>query len=105
MQLPFTSVNYGTCTLTEGRLVTRALLEKLKEGIKVYGKEEYPWIKYLVENRWPDGKWFLSNQKNYKQPNEYRGDQAPYWAYMTAKAWPESVSNIEKSLRDQLNRA
>lgn len=31
-QLPFTSVNYGTCTLTEGRLVTRALLEKLKEG-------------------------------------------------------------------------
>lgn len=26
-QLPFTSINYGTCTLPEGRMVTRALLE------------------------------------------------------------------------------
>ena len=26
-QLPFTSINYGTCTLPEGRMVTKALLE------------------------------------------------------------------------------
>lgn len=26
-QLPFSSINYGTCTLTEGRMVTKALLE------------------------------------------------------------------------------
>ncbi len=84
---------------------TKVLKDRVDEYQKVYGKEEYPWIKYLVENRWPDGKWFLSNQKNYKQPNEYRWDQAPYWAYMTAKAGPESVSNIAKNLRDQLNRA
>lgn len=32
-QLPFTSINYGTCTSTEGRLVTRALLETLINGI------------------------------------------------------------------------
>ena len=32
-QLPFTSINYGTCTLTEGRLVTRALLNVSIEGI------------------------------------------------------------------------
>lgn len=31
-QLPFTSLNYGTCTYPEARLVTRALLEKLLEG-------------------------------------------------------------------------
>lgn len=31
-QLPFTSINYGTCTLPEGRLVTRALLEVSIEG-------------------------------------------------------------------------
>lgn len=32
-QLPFTSINYGTCTLTEGRLVTKALLETSIKGI------------------------------------------------------------------------
>ena len=32
-QLPFTSINYGTCTLPEGRLVTRALLDVLIKGI------------------------------------------------------------------------
>ena len=32
-QLPFTSINYGTCTLPEGRMVTKALLEASKEGL------------------------------------------------------------------------
>lgn len=32
-QLPFTSINYGTCTLPEGRIVTQALLEVSIEGI------------------------------------------------------------------------
>ena len=32
-QLPFTSINYGTCTLPEGRMVTKALLEGSIEGI------------------------------------------------------------------------
>ena len=32
-QLPFTSINYGTCTLPEGRMVTKALLEVLFEGL------------------------------------------------------------------------
>ena len=32
-QLPFTSINYGTCTLPEGRLVIRALLEVSIDGI------------------------------------------------------------------------
>ncbi len=32
-QLPFTSVNYGTCTLLEGRMITKALLEVSIEGI------------------------------------------------------------------------
>lgn len=32
-QLPFTSINYGTCTLPEGRMVTKALLEASIEGI------------------------------------------------------------------------
>lgn len=32
-QLPFTSINYGTCTLPEGRLVTKALLDVSINGI------------------------------------------------------------------------
>ena len=31
-QLPFTSINYGTCTLEEGRMVTRAILENSIKG-------------------------------------------------------------------------
>lgn len=31
-QLPFTSINYGTCTLPEGRMITKALLECSIEG-------------------------------------------------------------------------
>ena len=33
MQLPFTSINYGTCTLPEGRMVIRALLEGSLKGV------------------------------------------------------------------------
>ena len=32
-QLPFTSINYGTCTLPEGRMVTKAILEGSIEGV------------------------------------------------------------------------
>ena len=32
-QLPFTSINYGTCTLPEGRMVIKALLDVSIEGL------------------------------------------------------------------------
>lgn len=32
-QLPFTSINYGTCTLPEGRMITKALLDISIEGL------------------------------------------------------------------------
>ena len=35
-QLPFSSINYGTCTLTEGRLVIRKLLEGAIKGVGPY---------------------------------------------------------------------
>lgn len=37
-QLPFTSLNYGTCTSTEGRMVIKALLEGSIEGVGKYGR-------------------------------------------------------------------
>ena len=37
-QLPFTSINYGTCTEPEGRLFTKALLEVSLQGTGKYGR-------------------------------------------------------------------
>ena len=37
-QLPFTSINYGTCTLPEGRMVIRALLEGSIKGVGKFHK-------------------------------------------------------------------
>ena len=37
-QLPFTSINYGTCTLPEGRLVTKALLDVSIKGLGKFHK-------------------------------------------------------------------
>ena len=37
-QLPFTSINYGTCTLLEGRMVIKALLEGSLKGVGKHHK-------------------------------------------------------------------
>ena len=37
-QLPFTSINYGTCTLPEGRMITKALLEGSISGTGKFHK-------------------------------------------------------------------
>lgn len=36
--MPFTSINYGTCTLPEGQLVTQALLEGSLKGVGKFHK-------------------------------------------------------------------
>lgn len=42
-QLPFTSINYGTCTLSEGRMVTKALLDVSIEGLgKLHKTSVFP---------------------------------------------------------------
>lgn len=42
-QLPFTSINYGTCTLPEGRMVTRELLTVLISGLgKLHKTSVFP---------------------------------------------------------------
>ena len=37
-QLPFSSINYGTCTLSEGRMVTKALLDASIKGVGKFHK-------------------------------------------------------------------
>ena len=42
-QLPFTSINYGTCTLPEGRMIIKALLEGSIKGVgKVHKTPVFP---------------------------------------------------------------
>jgi ribonucleoside-triphosphate reductase len=42
-QLPFTSINYGTCTLPEGRMVIKALLEGSLKGVgKLHKTSVFP---------------------------------------------------------------
>ena len=42
-QLPFTSINYGTCTLPEGRMVTKALLDVSIKGLgKLHKTSVFP---------------------------------------------------------------
>ena len=42
-QLPFTSINYGTCTLPEGRMVTKALLDVSIKGVgKLHKTSVFP---------------------------------------------------------------
>lgn len=42
-QLPFTSINYGTCTLPEGRIIIKALLEGSIKGIgKIHKTPVFP---------------------------------------------------------------
>lgn len=41
--MPFTSINYGTCTLPEGRMVTKAILEEsIKGGGKLHKTYIFP---------------------------------------------------------------
>lgn len=48
-QLPFSSINFGTCTLPEGRLVTKAILETCIKGIgKLHKTSIFPCLIFQV---------------------------------------------------------
>lgn len=52
-QLPFTSINYGTCTLPEGRLVTRALLDQCIKGVgKIHRTSVFPCGIFQTSKKW-----------------------------------------------------
>lgn len=82
----------------------KVLKDRVEAYRKEYGDAEYPPIQSLLENRWPDGKGFLSSQGNYKQNNPYRNNpnKAPLWAYMTAVNWPQQVAKITQALNSEL---
>ena len=56
-QLPFSSINFGTCTSLEGRMITKALLEVSIEGLGKNGVTSifpctiFQYMKELMTNR------------------------------------------------------
>lgn len=68
---------------------------RIDEYQKVYWFVVIPTAKELADNIWYDGKWFLSNQENYKKPNPERK-----WAYMSMKTGGNTVDKFAEDLAD-----
>lgn len=50
-QLPFSSINLGSCTLTEGKMVTKAILEGCINGVgKLHKTSVFPCVIYQVKH-------------------------------------------------------
>ena len=50
-QLPFTSINYGTCTLPEGRMVTKAIINGSIKGVGKFHKTSiFPCGIFVIKN-------------------------------------------------------
>lgn len=74
--------------------VAQNLRYRIDEFTKIYTKDSLS-LKYLADNVGPDGKWFLSDQANYKQSNADRKG-----AYMSAVAGSETVKTMSDALAD-----
>lgn len=85
-QLPFTSINYGTCTLLEGRMVTKALLEGSLKGIGRLHKTSI----------FPCGIFQLGNGIN-KKPSDPNYDLFKLAIKSTAKRLYPNYANIDWS--------
>lgn len=69
---------------------------RIDEFKVVYGADKIPTAEQLAGNKWPDGKWFLSKQGNYRKDNPNK-----QWAYMSADSGPASVQHIQQDLEDE----
>ena len=72
----------------------------------VYWKktDKTPWIWYLLENKWPDNKWFINGVDNYKQLNEYQETTPPKWAFIEKKEELTEIENKVNNLKQTLNQ-
>ena len=58
----------------------------------------------MLENKWPDNKWFINGVDNYKQSNEYQGTTPPKWAFITKKEELTEIENKVNNLKQTLNQ-
>lgn len=106
-QLPFSSINFGSDISTEGRLVTRAILEKTMEGVGKYGKtsifpcEIFQYSKELHGPGKPNHDLYLLALKCTAQrlyPNYCNLD----WS--TQKGWVNKDRDIKKKIINELDK-
>lgn len=106
-QLPFSSINFGSDTSTEGRLVSRAILEKTIEGVGKYGKtsifpcEIFQYSKYLHGPGKPNRDLYLLALKCTAQrlyPNYCNLD------WTVQKGWISNDRDIKKNTIQNLNK-
>ena len=85
-QLPFTSINYGTCKLPEGRMIIKALLEGSIKGVGKFHKTPI----------FPCGIFQLMNGIN-KHPGEPNYDLYKLALESTAKRLYPNYANVDWS--------
>jgi hypothetical protein len=80
-------------------------IKKRIDGYKgIYWADKTPWITYLLENKGPDGKAFISDIGNYKETNDYQWDTPPKWAFVTKKEETNNIKTKVEELRNNLNQ-
>ena len=85
-QLPFSSINYGTCTLQEGRLITKALLDVCLSGVG----------KFHRTSIFPCGIFQIMNGVN-KRPGDPNYDLFRLALKCTAKRIYPNYANVDWS--------
>ena len=85
-QLPFSSINYGTCTLPEGRLITKALLDVCLSGVG----------KFHRTSIFPCGIFQIMNGVN-KRPGDPNYDLFRLALKCTAKRIYPNYANVDWS--------
>ena len=58
----------------------------------------------MLENKWPDNKWFINGVDNYKQLNEYQETTPPKWAFIEKKEELTEIENKVNNLKQTLNQ-
>ena len=101
-------------TTTEKKFTTReewltALAKEISSRVNgyknIYWADKYPWISYLLENKGPDGKGFLSWESNYKQNNDYQWETPPKWAFITKRDETGKIENQVTVLKWKFDEA
>lgn len=103
-QLPFTSINYGSCTLPEGRMVIKSLLDGCKKGVGKFHKTSiFPCGIFQLGkgiNRKPGD----PNYDLYRYALEVTGQRIyPNYANLDAKMQKDWIAYDRKQKEDYIN--
>lgn len=83
------------------QLVADNLSWRFREFTEQY-PDKKPTIVQILKNQWPDGKWFLSSQANFKKNNKnamwaYCADES-LWETVGDQVYPNTISSIMRKI-------